>query len=226
MHPITRRLVHFVCCCALLPAAGSAVSPGDGWELAREENGITVHTREVEGSAIREFRGERVIDAGLNRLMALLDDTGACVDWMYNCLDPRSLHRASLLDRYRYVANDVPFPATDREMILHIRIPQDAESRVTTVSLAGVRDEDLPAEARAALPPAGNRVRVAHAKGSFELTPLDDAHTRVVFRMHLDPAGSLPADVVNSQIVDNPFETLSRMGEVVRREKYGCFNPF
>lgn len=211
------------CLCAVLIVAVPALA-GD-WQLAREGEGIRVFTREVAGSDYRAFRGEAVVDAELNSLMALLDDTAACPQWMYNCKHPKLLAKPSLLERYQYMVNDFPWPASDRDMIVKTTIAQDAATRITTVSLQGVAPQALPDAARAQLPDS-KHVHVRQLQGFFELTPLDGERTRVVYQLHLEPVGSLPAAVINAMIVDTPFETLRGMRELAGSDKYRCFRPF
>ena len=139
------------------------------WELAKEADGIKVFTGAIAGSEYRAFRGETIINAELNQLMAVLDDTPSFGGWMYNCKSPKLLYKASLLDRYQYLKNDFPWPAKDRELILRNEISQDPSSRVTTVKLSSVAVDKLPLAAQKAMPKAGTAVRVGAVQGFFEL---------------------------------------------------------
>ncbi|WP_040802674.1 START domain-containing protein [Zhongshania aliphaticivorans] len=196
------------------------------WELAKDAEGVKVFTGAVAGSEYKAFRGEIVVDAELNQLMAVLDDTANFSNWMYNCKSPKLLYKASLLDRYQYLQNDFPWPAKDREMILRNEISQDPASRVTTVKLSSVALEKLPAPARQAMPKTGAAVRMEAVQGFFELSPVSDTQTKVIFQLHLDPGGGLPAGLVNALIVDNPFETLKALAKQAVRPEYANFNPF
>jgi hypothetical protein len=196
------------------------------WELVKDEDDIRVYTRTVEGSDYKAFRGESIVNAELNQVMALLDDTSGFVHWMFKCKSPKLLYKVSLMDRYQYLQNDFPWPAADREMILRNEIYQDTVTRVTTVKLSGVKADALPESAQATLPTKTNAVRVDEVAGFFELTPLSDTQTKVVFQLHLNPVGALPASLVNSMIVDNPFETLKAMRIRVALPEYANFNPF
>lgn len=196
------------------------------WELAKDKDGIQVYTRAVEGSDYKAFRGESVVNAELNQVMALLDDTDGFVHWMFNCKNPKLLYKASLLDRYQYLQNDFPWPAADREMILRNEISQDPTTRVTTVKLSGIKADALPESGRLVLPKKTDAVRVEEVAGFFELTPLSDVQTKVVFQLHLNPVGALPSGLVNAMIVDNPFETLKAMRKRVALPEYANFNPF
>ena len=202
-----------------------SLSAGE-WELEKDKDGIQVYTRAVDGSDYKAFRGEAIINAELNQVMALLDDTNGFVHWMFNCKNPKLLYKASLLDRYQYLQNDFPWPAADRDMILRNEISQDPVSRITVVKLTGVDVQALPESAKAALPKKSDAVRVEEVEGFFELTPLSDAQTKVVFQLHLNPVGALPSGLVNAMIVDNPFETLKAMRNRVVLPEYANFNPF
>lgn len=195
------------------------------WELARQKDGITVYTREVADSAFREFRGEVEIAANINSLMAVLDDTANFTKWMHQCAEAKLLHKESLLERYQYLVNDFPWPAADRVLLLRNRISQ-ASDRVVTVSLEGVVPDALPVQAKNALPENKSAKWVKHAKGFYRLTPMGDTRTAVEFQLHLDPAGALPASLVNSLIVDNPFDTLRQLRDQVADAKYAHFDPF
>tara|TARA_R110002167_G_scaffold106552_3_gene273151 strand:- start:780 stop:1442 length:663 start_codon:yes stop_codon:yes gene_type:complete len=196
------------------------------WELAKDADNIQVYTGKISGSDYKAFRGVGVVDAELNQLMAVLDDTPNFVHWMYNCKSPVLLYKASLLDRYQYLQNDFPWPAKDRDMILRNEISQDPQTRVTTVKLSSVPLAELPKTAQAAMPKADGVVRMEGVQGFFELSPLANGQTKVIFQLHLNPGGGLPASLVNTQIVDNPFETLKALRKHVTKPQYANFNPF
>ena len=194
-------------------------------DKAREQ-GIAAFTRAVDGSAFREFRGEARVDADINQVMAVLDDTQAFTKWMYNCREAVLLYKPSMLDRYQYLLNDFPWPAADRAMVIRNQISQNPDTRVTRISLESAADSQLPEEKRENIPKVKGVKRVVEMKGFFELTPQSDGGTAVVFQLHLDPAGALPSGLVNSLIVDNPFETLKQLQVVVQQPQYQNFNPF
>lgn len=203
-----------------------AESADSGWKLERDKNNVKVFTREVEGSSFRAFRGETVINAELNRAMALMDDTAACPEWMHTCKSPVLIGKLNPLERYSYMVNDLPWPVADRALLLEAVISQRMSDRVVTVSLNTVAPESLSQEQRARLPEDKGVVLIEHAQGFFRFTPIDGQHTHVEYRMHIEPGGSLPASLVNSMLVDTPFYTLKSMQSVVLAEKYQDFRPF
>ncbi len=197
-----------------------------GWTLERDENNVRVYTRSLEGSSFKAFRGETTIDVELNRALALMDDTAACVAWMHSCKSPVLVGKLNPLERYSYMVNDLPWPAADRALLLRASISQRMSDRVVTVALNAVAPSELSAEQRARVPSSKGVVLIDKAQGFFRFTPIDGQKTYVEYQMHTDPNGALPASLVNAMVVDTPFYTLKSMQSVVLEEKYRDFRPF
>lgn len=196
------------------------------WKPIREEDGIRVYTQAVPDSDFREFRGESVIAAEVNQIMALMIDIPACPDWMHRCTESVLLEQIDMTERYTYTRNSYPWPASDRVFIIHSRVTQDPDTRVVTIRLTDIDEPKLSEAARRRLPESGRPVRVDSAKGTWTLIPIDEGSTRAIYEMHVEIGGRVPASLANSIIEQTPFETLLRLREVVQREKYRCFRPF
>lgn len=203
-----------------------AASPEAEWELMRDKNEVQVYTRSVPDSPYKAFRGQTVVDVELNRVMALMDDTEACVDWMHSCTSPRLIRKLSPLQRYTYMVNDLPWPATDRALLLRATISQQLPERIVTVALESVAPESLSESDRQRLPDNDGAVLVEKAKGFFRFTPLAGDQTHVEYQMHLELGGALPASMVNAQLVDTPYYTLKNMRKLVLADQYRDFRPF
>jgi hypothetical protein len=52
------------------------------------------------------------------------------------------------------------------------------------------------------------------------LQQLDEDRLRLTWTQYIDPAGSLPAFMVNALLTDVPFNSLKKFREVVKKEKY------
>lgn len=219
----------FSLCVALLLLhvdASGAFAESNDWALEHEKDGVTVYTREVEGSDYKAFKGETVIDVELNRALALMDDTAACVDWMHSCKSPVLIRKLTPLKRYTYMVNDFPWPAKDRALLLSATISQEMRSRVVTVALENVELESLEPSDKARVPLDNGAVLMERAEGFFRFTPLGGNRTHVEYQMHIEPGGALPASIVNAKLIDTPFNTLRAMQSVVTEEKYTDFRPF
>ncbi|MBD2858565.1 START domain-containing protein [Spongiibacter sp. KMU-158] len=196
-----------------------------GWELAKDSKGIQVYLREVPNSPVKAFRGEVEIDAGVLQILGALDDTPAFTEWMHNCAKSELIHKYSLVDRQQYMVIDFPWPTTDRDMIIRNKISYDLEQGYARIDLSAFDEAELPAEAKAKMPGKSKFRRVSELTGFFELQQLSPEKTRVVYQLHMDPAGSVPSGIVNMMLVDNPFNSLQGLRERAPLAKYQDFDP-
>ncbi len=181
------------------------------WDLAKEQNDITVYTRKVVGSRFKEYRAVTKIKATLSSLVALVDDMEACPLWIHTCKKGKLLKRISGMKTYAYTISNAPWPVSDRDAAVCKIISQNPEDRVVTIMIKGVPRY---------IPERPGLVRVKKIEGYWRFTPLDNDIIEVVYLVHSEPGGSLPSWLVNSVVVDQPYYTLVNMKEAVKRPNY------
>ena len=91
----------------LVIATGPARAEAD-WRLERENDGISVWTRAVEGSNHRAVRARMVVDTPIMELVALIRDTQACPEWAEFCAASHVHESVSEAEAYIYTLNDMP----------------------------------------------------------------------------------------------------------------------
>lgn len=187
----------------LLAGLGAApVRAGESpWSVARERDGISVYTRPVEGSGIREFRGVALVAASPAAIRALLRDADRFKDWFPNTSESRLLAREGDVS-YQYSVLDAPWPVSDRDNVFR---------SVTTIDPASGRISIRVSAAPDYHPEQPERVRVRRALGEWLLEPVGAGQTRVTFTMHLEPGGGVPQWLINAQVVETPFDALTNL---------------
>lgn len=193
-------------CAALLPALAFA-NTGE-WQLDRDEDGIQVHTRAVEDSALREFRAEMTIEAGVEPALRLLDDTANLCAWLADCKKSERMEQIDEYTAINYVQYDQPWPVSDRDMYVRSQAHVDLEAGSAVVEMRG-----LPGYK----PEKDGMVRIPYLKGSWRFTATEDGKTRVVYQAHAQPGGSVPAFLANRASTDAPMETLKNMREQLQQ---------
>lgn len=93
-----------------------------------------------------------------------------------------------------------------RDLILQVTTTRDADGSVTR-ALHGVADY---------LPLQQGFVRVSKVEGFWNLTPRED-EIEVVYQVHSEPGGSVPAWLANSFVVDAPFNTLQGLRQLAEQ---------
>lgn len=187
----------------------SQTAKSAGWELHRDEEGIRVYTREVEGSRYREFKGVTEIETSLASAVGLLDNTSACQDWLYLCEKSQVLDQKSWSERFIYQVSDLPFPASTRDAIFQ-----------ATISQPDLREIRINLWSRPDYIPETDHVRIHDSRGFYLLQAIDDDTIRLTWTMYINPAGALPAFLVNRLLTDIPFKSLLNFRKVVNQQKY------
>lgn len=181
------------------------------WELEKDEDGIRVYTREVSGSDFKEFKAVTRVKATLKALVALATDAGACPTYVETCTEGKLLKKVSDTERYVYTYNDAPWPVADRDAAVHNVITQDPYRKTVHIKMTAAPGKVEEKE---------DVVRIMELDAEWRFTPIDENTTEVFYRVKTEPGGDLPAWLVNSVIVDQPFETLTKMKMIIKSPQY------
>jgi hypothetical protein len=181
------------------------------WTLVKNKKGVKVYTRKVDGIDFKEFKGVITLKTSLTSLVALVGDTEGLPDWIENCAKVQLLKRVSEKETYAYTLSKAPWPVMDRDAVVHNVLSQDNDTLVITVKQTGKPDH---------IKPKKNIIRVKRIEGFWQFTPQEDGTVQVVYQVLSDPSGALPAWLVNSSVVSQPYKTLLKMKKMVMRDKY------
>ncbi|TGL61581.1 START domain-containing protein [Leptospira sarikeiensis] len=179
------------------------------WELEKEKNGITVHTRSVEGSELKEFRGKAKLKANLSTVIALMEDNPNYVTWLKDCKKAEAVKVLNTKEKYIYILNGVPWPLDDRDFVIHSVFNQDKTTGAVTYTMRPV----------ASIVPEKKGIVRGSIKGYWRFVQVGD-EVEVTYQVHSEPGGSIPTSIANIVVVDIPYETLKKMKERVTEEKY------
>lgn len=181
------------------------------WDLAKDKKGVKVYLRKVKGIDFKEFKGVITLKASLVSLVALVADAEASPGWVANCSKSEVLKQINKNEAYVYSLSKAPWPVQDRDAIVHHVISQDKDTRVVTVKQTGKPDY---------IKKKKHIARVKRIEGFWQFTPQENGRVEIVYQVLSDPGGDLPAWLVNSSLVSQPYQTLLKMQKVVKREKY------
>ena len=206
-HGLARALLRplpLVTLLAWLPAGFAAANATD-WALRKQADGIEVYTRAVPDSEIEEFRGEGVVAAPPEAIVALLRDGDRFKDWFPNTSESKVLRREGSVS-YQYSVMDTPWPISDRDNVFRSVTTRNASTGSVEIAVEAAPD---------AHPIQKGRHRVTRARGQWRITPQGADRSLVMFRMHLEPGGGLPDWMVNARVVATPYEALVNLREMV-----------
>lgn len=186
------------------------------WALKKDDDGITIYTRSVEGSRYKAVRAEMLVDGTVTALTALVLDSERCAEWAAHCKSSTALKTLSDTHFIHYTLNDLPWPVADREGITDVRWAQDAADGTVTMTATLLSGDDVPPET----PSARGAVRLTTGTTSWAFTPAEAGKVRVVSEAHIDPEGATPAWLTNRLLVGAPFETMVAMRTLLGSGRY------
>ncbi len=169
------------------------------WSLAKDAEGIKVYVRNVEGSPLREFRGEAQLKATPEDVVKVLRDADAFRKWMPD-VAASELLKATDTEQLHYLDNKAPWPVSNRDGVYHFTYSRAGDGTVT------IRVEAVPGYA----PLREGKVRIPQANGQWKLVPSADS-VNVTYQMHASPGGSIPNWLANQTVVDTPYGTLKAL---------------
>ena len=179
------------------------------WRQHHEEDGVTILLRDVEGSKYKEFKASVVINTTPANALALLQDNAACPRWVNACESSNIIEEISKTERIFHQITNLPFPAKSRDAVFHGVVEYNNDNSISII-LSSAHDK---------IPPTRN-VRIIETRGRYDIEPLDNGAIRFTWQHFVDPAGSLPAWIVNSMMTNLPFKSLQAFRTLVKEEPY------
>lgn len=191
--------------------SAQASEVGD-WELELEEDKaqLKIYTRKIEGSSLKEFKGEMLVDTTLTALASLLLDADAAPEWMHQCEKFEVIEKVAPQNIVIHFINGAPWPVSDRDAIVSSKMSQNPETLAVRIDVKALTDY---------LPEDDDYVRIPRMEGHWAFIP-QDGKILVRYQIHAEPGGSLPAWLANSVVVDTPQHTMLNMLDMLKRDKY------
>lgn len=189
-----------------------AQAVAEGWRRVSDDDGVNVDVRDIPGQDFPEFRGSAVIKSNIYELLAIIGDLTRVCQWTARCIDSRELSRKNEFDRLFYSRTDTPWPASDRDAVLHAQLVGNlAEGKELAIKFEQVNSP--------LMPPIKGIVRMPQLTGAYRLVYLGPESTRVEFSVRCDPGGMVPTFLAKSMSKGVPRDTLIGLRKQAARMK-------
>jgi len=216
-------MMSFACFFALFlsPLALSDVSNllnenASAWELSETHNKTKIYTRPYDNSNFDAFKAVAIINQPIESVFAVISDPTSCPLWVDNCLDSYNLttdnpNTNQFNNRYGYALSHLPWPFKNRDLIVHIITSNKPDTKEITIAM--FNDEQKSSKAK-------NVVHIMDTETLYILRPIKSDQTELVWMQHTEPAGKLPAWLVNSMIISLPLKSIDALEKTAGLEKY------
>lgn len=169
----------------------------DSWKVAKEKNGVKIETRFIDGWSIKEYRATVYIKTTLDKAVEAYRDPIKRKSFMARSIEVSNLKENSKTDIITYNLGNAPWPVADRDNITHsIFIKSGKQVKVTMKSLPNF------------IPEKEGIVRVPRTKGHWLFIDQGNGMVKVVQQSVADLGGAIPDWLVNSTIIEGPYDVL------------------
>jgi len=185
----------------------SAYSAGTEWNLAIDREGIKIYTRPVDGFPLDEFRGVTEVRASIVTIEKLLRDVTAQPSWMDNCIEARVLKELGRDHLVCYNVLNVPWPLSDRDLIIDTIIVKDRSGKKISVEMSAFPQDIIPVNRK--------YVRIREFRARCIVEQISDDTCSIEYINRVNPMAPVPSTIANSLAKNNPFNTLKGMKRMV-----------
>jgi len=186
-------------------------NPGNDWRLRENKDGIQVYSKSVPGSGVDAVKSVYNVNSSVSGVVALVADAASYPKWIYRCSQAKTLKTISQEEFIYYQETSVPWPASNRDLIGHVKISQDPNTKIATITA-----ENMPTF----IPEKSGKVRLKVFHEKIDIVPKGKDKSEVTYELFLDPGGNIPAWMVNLAIVDGPFESSRDMIKLINTGAY------
>lgn len=180
---------------------GNVSAQHQSWQLAKSGNGVEIFTREREGGKIKEYKAIMVVNGSVKSIEKQLDNVDEYPAWQDNCDYAKVIEKPSANVQYERYYTDTPWPIADRDLVMKMVKEKRGDGSVSYKRISAPDKFPIDSEF----------MRIQEAGGEWLLEPLGEKQAKLTYQFYANPGGSLPAWLVNSFIVQGPFNTFTNL---------------
>jgi hypothetical protein len=169
------------------------------WKLVKEKDGITVYTSLEENSSLKAFKGIADLNTTVDKVFALVGNVRSTDRWDKSIKELKVISSEPNKSFSYYLIYSVPWPLHDRDLCVEAKISRDTVTGTVIIS----------AESRPQLVPEGYElVRIRNYWQKWIIQPLNKNHIRLTLECFADPAGNIPAWLINMVFTETPIHMI------------------
>ena len=177
----------------------------EDWKLIKEEHGIKLYSRYIEGFEYKEVKAILNIQTDLAKAKTYLLNPNNIEKWMSGCRMSIDKGTEGKQKKY-YTIFDAPWPISDRDDFGVMELMEYTESKLK------IDFESKPN----GTPKVTSMVRVPYSKGHLIIEIDKSGRKTLVYQMLVDRGGTLPAYLKDYLENSSPVKTVSKLKEVLQ----------
>jgi hypothetical protein len=180
------------------------------WIFFKESNDISVYYRTSNKSNIKELKLTTTINSSVQTVQSIITNVDMLHTWGYGCMESKLLKWVGKGELYYYYAADIPWPISDRDVVINMKISHDSISGVTHINSMNYNGM---------IPEREDRTRVQYVRAHWQLTPLNKDLMQLDFTISSDLGANFPDWIVNYAMSYSPIKSMIALKEIVKEKK-------
>ena len=177
------------------------------WKLSKDKDGIKIYVSENPRSKFKSIKVECTFPGTFDKLIAVLTDVSHLKDWVYNTKTSYLIKKITPYDLYYYTETSIPWPMSNRDAVVHLKIIKDTSQSFVKVS--STSENRL-------VPEKEGKVRIVYSMVNWYVTMPTTKTISIIYTFEADPGGSLPAWLANSFADKAPYESFKKLSEMLK----------
>jgi hypothetical protein len=180
----------------------------DNWKFFKESNDISVYFRTHEKSTVKELKLTTKINATVQSVESIITNVDILKTWGYACLESKLLKRKGMGELYYYYAVDVPWPLSDRDVVINMKIRQDSLSGITDINSMNFNG---------LIPEKEDRTRLKYVKAHWQLIPINKNSMQLDFTIATELGSDFPDWLVNYAMSYSPIKSITALRNMAEK---------
>lgn len=181
----------------------------DNWILAKQKNGISVYTKNLDSSKFKAIKVEAMLSGKLSRFDSIIRDVTNHQKWIYSTKNTHLVKLISNNEIIYYAETVLPWPFANRDVVIDMTIHKDTNRHAIIVHTKNVNN---------VLPANSGVVRIPLLQTDWDVQESSSDSLHIIYYFITDPGGSLAPWLVNSFAVKGPYETFSNLAAFLKTQ--------
>lgn len=181
------------------------------WSLVQDKQGVRIYSQQNPNQDLKRFKGQTRIDYPADTILAALQDTQACPEWVHRCVSNRLVDMLDIRTRVYHTTINAPLWFKDRDFYQQAHVVYEPAKQQFTITFESRPDYT---------PESDHAVRIHDIEMKWTLKTLGNNQTLVTYEIYIDP--KLPFKSINhAMIKKSVFKTMQGLKSIVNNPKYG-----
>ena len=179
----------------------------EDWSFIKEENGVKLYSRSIDGFEYKEVKLNLEINADIINAKDLLYNPDNIKLWMSGCSQSNAVSKRGNTQSY-YAIFDAPWPITDRDDVGEIQLVENSNKRLV------MKFKSTPD----AKPLNSKYVRIPFSTGLIDISVDNTNRMNLEYRLLVDRGGKLPSYLKEYLETTSPFKTAVLLKDLIENQ--------